>query len=410
MRSHFRSVPAHAVLLLASFITTALCFQSAVAQSWNIGGSGDWFTPSNWTPSSVPSVGDTAMINNGGHAIATDATATGPIAILLADVGKNGGTGSLTIDQVDIALQGSLDIGDVEGTFATGSGTNVSSMGSASITDTSSIQVGLGGIGDINAGQTSATAGATAMAIGEITVERVTNLQVAGDLDLGQTSGTGQATGLGTGVFNDVTGAISFGGDLDVGTTSGGLGGNNNGMGSLTVQRVMLLEVGGDLDVGQTTGAGQSTGSGVVNVSDVGSLSIGAGLDIGKVRALGTAQNHGSGQVTINDAQISVGFGNASLGSLELARVLSSETATGTAVGSLLLDQTDVTVANDVIVGELAAGSTQANNSAVASLTLVDSRIDSSRFLRGVAAERHFGRRFPARSSSLAAWRLCKVF
>ncbi len=140
----------------------SLCFaiplQVGAVQEWNQLGDGDWFVGSNWTPAGVPTVTESAQINNGGHAMASSG---GPVTAFLIDVGKNGGSGALTVTGPDVMVQGSLDLGDVESTFAVGP-VNVTSSGQATFSDNTSLSFGIGGVGDINVGQTSAGLGATA--------------------------------------------------------------------------------------------------------------------------------------------------------------------------------------------------------------------------------------------------------
>ncbi len=198
-----------------------------------------------------------------------------------------------------------------------------------------------------------------------------------GDFDLGQTSGAGAATGSGTAIVRDIADQLSIGGDLDVGQTSGLAGGVNMGTGDLTLDRISLVNVGADVDVAQSTGEGRSYGIGTLRVTDVGALTIGDSLDIGKVRAFNSALNEGVGNVTVSGADLNVGFGVVNPGSIEIARVLVSELARGRGTGSLFLENANIDVANDVIVGELALGGTNAGSLANGTLSLLDSKLDT---------------------------------
>ena len=361
-----------AVRVLALLLVPA---SISCAQTWN-NAVGDWYSAGNWNPAAVPAAGTSPAINNGGHATASNITSTGPINVFLIDVGTDGGTGELSVNQVNLAVETSLDVGDVSGTVATGAGVTVMSSGTATFTNISTVAFGTSGLGDINAGQTSASNGATAIGTGVIDLNNVINLQVAGDLDIGQSAGSGQATGDGTVFIRDVTGAVSVGADLDVGQTSADTAGNNMGTGQLTIERANSVSIGGDLDVGQTTGLGTSSGNGNVNANDVGTLAVSGSFDVGKVRAAMTADNTAVANVLIRDSDVMVGTA-LSQGNIEIARVLSSESARGVSTASLTFVEVDVITTNDSTVGELALGGTSAQNSARGTLRLIDSRLDT---------------------------------
>ncbi len=355
------------------FLQTGFLAHSAdAAQEWNNGGSGSWFTAVNWTPAVVPNSTLDALINNGGEATAT---AGGPVSALSVSVGKNDGQGELTIDGVNASVQQSLDIGDVDGIFATGP-VNVTSHGTATLSNMSTLVFGASGNGDLNAGQTSATGDAVAHGIGSLTIDTVVSVDIAGDLDIGQTSGSGTATGDGEGLIRNVSSLFSIGGDLDVGQTSGLAGGFNQGTGLLQVDDVNELSIGVDVDVAQVTGPGQSSGMGTLLV-DKTDVTIADSFDIAKIRSLMGADNSATGHATIGNGNLSVGFGALSPGSIDIARVQATENATGTADGTLILDQVDALIGNNVTVGELSLGGTNASNSANGHLQLIDSRLDT---------------------------------
>ncbi len=252
---HLRLFRLASIVAVATLLTLLADRSAPAAQEWNVAGSGNWFTATNWNPSGIPNNALAAQINNGGTATAN---AGGPVTALLIDAGKNGGEGHLELRNVDIEVQGSLDVGDVESIFATGP-LDVTSSGTASIRDAADIQLGLAGVGDLNVGQTSAANGAIAQGTATLVLDAIGNLSFPGDLDIGQTSGSGRATGNGSAEIFDVNGLFSIGGDLDVGQTSGTLGGVNAGSGNLLIDSVNELMVGADIDIAQTTGDGQST-------------------------------------------------------------------------------------------------------------------------------------------------------
>ncbi len=357
---------------LTVVITSLACgsMSHATILNWGVPGPSSWFTTTNWSPNGTPTSLDIANINNGGMAMATANPA--PVAALELNIGANGGTGSLQVNNTNVQVQSSVGSGVVDSIFATGA-VNVVSSGSTTMTDMATVAAGLGGLGDINAGQASAALGATAMATGNITIERVGVLEMTGDFDLGQTSGGATATGHGVGIVRDITTQMSVGGDLDVGQTSAMGIGINSGSGEATIERVAMLSIGMDLDVGQSTGDGRSTGTGVGTISDVDAFSLGDSLDVAKVRALNSAVNVGNGTFTLRNVAGTIGFSALNPGSIEIARVLVSELARGNAVGNLTLDHTDLDVANDVIVGELALGGTDSQSSSQAELHVWDS-------------------------------------
>jgi hypothetical protein len=360
----------HIILTTLACIMAVWTFptQSTAVQQWNITGSDNWFVASHWTPFGVPNTAEQAQINNGGEAVAVSGAT---VSVLGIGVGKNGGTGTLTVNTSRIEVNESLDIGDIEGTFATGAIT-VTSLGTANIVDVPSVQIGLGGMGDINAGQTSASNGAEAHGTGTVNIQNVNDVHVSGDFDLGQTSGSGLSTGMGTGTIR-VLNHLIVDGDFDVGQTSGMGGGINSGTGHLTVLNVDTFEIGRDFDVGQTTGDGQSFGTGIVEIARQGlsgriAMDIGENLDIAKVRALNSGDNTGHGVVSLNDVDLSVG-------NLEIARVITSQAARGRATGSMTVDESDVVVSGDLIVGELSLGGTNAGSTADGTLNIIDSKL-----------------------------------
>ena len=343
-------------------------------QQWNnpnVGATaGNWFTAANWTPMVVPDSTLIASINNGGEAVAT---AGGPITALQIDAGKNGGSGHLTTSAVDLQVQSSLDVGVVEAAFAIGP-VQVVAQGTASLANAAVIDLGMSGAGDLNAGQTSAGSQATAEGTGTITLSNLGTVRLPGDFDVGQTSGNGQAIGHGTAFVSDITTLMSLAGDLDIGQTAAGVTGNNTGMGSVTLDRAASFQVGTDVDVGQTTGEGRGRGTGSLTVNDS-VMSIGDSLDVGKVRSFNFGDNQAVGNVIMTDSTVSVGF--TALGSVEIARVLVSEGARGSSQSSLTLDNVNLMVADNVIIGELDLGGTNAQSISQGTLRMIDSQLET---------------------------------
>ncbi|MEM7313855.1 MAG: hypothetical protein AAF497_11955, partial [Planctomycetota bacterium] len=219
-------------------------------RNWDVSGSGTWFSASNWSPIGVPSSAQEALINNGGTATAT----AGSASARLLDVGQNGGTGHIDFNGAGMEIRNSLDIGDVESTFASSAGQNIVSEGTVAIRNADLIDIGTDGIGDLNVGQTSAANGAIASGTGSLTLDSIGILRINGDLDVGQSSGTGMATGSGTAMISNITNQISVADDIDVGQASAAAGGQNMGMGTISLENIASLTIGADFDLGQVTG------------------------------------------------------------------------------------------------------------------------------------------------------------
>ena len=307
---------------------------------------GDWFVPANWNPATVPTSGIVA-INNGGEAHADVATAPGAIVVTQVDVGKNGGSGQLTVDGVDLLLAGSLDFGDVELGFATGSSI-VTSQGTGVLRDALNVTVGTPLVGgDLDIGQTLAADTAQATGTGSLTIERVTLLDVAGDLDLGETGGTAQATGDGTLVAADVD-TINVGGSFEIGET-GSTSGVKLAHGAAQIDRIGQLNVAGSVNVSRTVGAGgQDTGSGSLTVRDAGTIGVGSRLNVGHtgVNSGGIAASDGT--LTIERAtslNVASVFG---VGHVRNTSGSGQATTTGSAT---LADVDDVLIGGDLFVG-----------------------------------------------------------
>jgi hypothetical protein len=343
-------------------------------QNWVPAGSGSWFLASNWSPAGVPNSTLIATVNNGGTAQANAPSAT-PVSASLLNVGKNGGNGHLTVSGLGVSVQGSMDVGDVDSLTAIGN-VQLVSQGTVTLSNVPNAMFGAGGSGDLNVGQTSATSPAIARGTATFTATGIGTLQTAADFDVGQTAGSGNSIGDGTVNITDVTTRLQVGIDFDIGQTAGLPGSQNMGTGRVTITRAPHMTVGVDMDLAQATGDGRATGVGNLAVTDVDVTDIGTNLDIGKVRASGTAVNSASGTATWVRGNLNIGFGNAAApGSLEISRVLASETAQGNSTSSLTLNGVDVDVANDIVVGQLDLGSSNPLSSAHGTLIAIDNSI-----------------------------------
>lgn len=101
---------------------------SPVSPDWIDPATDDWFDASNWSSPLIPTQGDRTTITNGGTASASTATATGPMESFQVAVGRDGTSGTLTSDGVDLTAVRALAFGVVTdghaaGDVATGVGT-----------------------------------------------------------------------------------------------------------------------------------------------------------------------------------------------------------------------------------------------------------------------------------------------
>ncbi len=329
------------VLLLAAWDSLV----NAQSASWSNPATGAlagvWSNSANWNPVTVPGLLSTAQINNGGEARITSNVSTSRI-----EVGKNGGTGTLTsVVAVTISTDSDFDIGEIGGTFASGP-IVVHSNGTATITDATSINIGTGGSGDLDIGQTSATSGAQAIGIGMLTLERVVNVQVAENVEIGKSGGSAIAEGQGT----------------------------------LLVDSVGTLQIGVDLDVGQAGGTGQATAFGMAAITNTPSLTVGFGIDVGRTSGSSAGINSGSGNLNVSDATISVGFADVlNPGSLNIGGASTTTNQVADAEGMVSFERVTLDVASRIKVGELSGLGTSAATVSTGTLNLTDSEIAANR-------------------------------
>lgn len=326
-----------AVFVVASFFVSKAHSQPAVWTNTNTGVSaGIWSDAANWSPALVPTSANSAQINNGG-----EARITGSVVASRIEVGKNGGVGSVTsaVPGNEIIIDSDLDIGEIGGDFASGPMV-VSGDGSFTISNAAHLLVGDSGSGDLDLGQTNATAGAQASGVGTLTLNNVALVEVVDDADVGQAGGSATAIANGT----------------------------------LLVTSVADFQIGADFDVGQSGGTGQATATGLASIQSS-QITVGSDADIG--RATGSALgNSGNGTLTATDATISIGFADAlSPGSLNIGDVGATTTLFGSGFGSVSLERTSLDVADKINVGGLSGGGTNASNNSSGSLTLIDSSV-----------------------------------
>ncbi len=309
---------------------------------------GDWFDPTNWSSPFVPIASDVAQINNGGEAVADSSTAMGAaIDVNRLEVGKNSGTGRLTVTGVALNMGVDLDIGEIGGGVATGP-VFVTSNGSATITDAANVLVGTSGNGDIDIGPASATLGAEANATGSLTIERVPTVTVPDNVEIGRAGGTATASATGTLHLTDASDRFEVGQALLVGDT-GPTVGVKNSTGTLILESVSNLMVGDHLLVGSIKNAGgQDTTNSSASLTSMGSISIGNNLDVAMASVTGGGVANATGTLNIQTAD------NLSVDNLvgigHVRSTAGSGQATVTAIATIQ-DISTVLISKDLFVG-----------------------------------------------------------
>ena len=201
-KNNLRGVAYVIASLSISAAWNSLVFAQAVSWTNPQAGptAGDWSNVANWDLGVVPGPLNTAKIANGGEARITSNVSASRI-----EVGKNGGIGTLTSTTAAVAIStdSDFDIGEIGDSFAMGP-IIVSSSGTATISDAASINIGTGGFGDLDVGQSSATDGGQAFGVGMLTIERVPVVQVTDSIEIGKTGGSATADGQGTLVVDAV--------------------------------------------------------------------------------------------------------------------------------------------------------------------------------------------------------------
>jgi len=303
---------------------------------------GIWSSLANWNPATVPGPLNNAQINNGGEARITSNVSTSRI-----EVGKNGGTGTLTSTvAVTISIDSDFDVGETGEEFASGPAT-FTSNGTANITDAISLNIGTGGVGDLDIGQASAKFNAQAFGAGVVTIRRVGNVMVAENVEIGKSGGSATASGQGT----------------------------------LLVDNVGTFNVTVDLDVGQVSGSGQSTGMGEATILSTANVVIGEDIDVGFASGSSSGTNSGNGILLVSNSTVSIGFADPLLpGSLHLGNAFAILGTGAQGQGAATFDRSSISVVNSVTVGKLSGGSNTASNSSRGLLTLVDSEISALSF------------------------------
>ena len=230
--------------LLALFLSSAPAFAQTTV--WT-DGTGNWFTPANWS-AGVPNASTTALINNGGEAqISSSGAAAGEVEI---------GVGAQ--DSGTLSTSGSGNLDDSGGALYVGR----SGTGNLNITDggvVSSIRFIIGE----NAGSTGT---ATVSGSGSMwTNIAVCTIGFEGNGTLNITNG-GQLSNSNTTTIGDIgTGSVTVDGVSSTWNDNNQINIGNGGSGTLTISN------GGHVSSFGSTVGGGSGSSGVVNVSAAGS-------------------------------------------------------------------------------------------------------------------------------------------
>ena len=363
-------VPCHISVTRWALLSLLVSCTPILAQTVWTDGTGNWFTPANWS-AGVPNSSTIAEINNGGTAQVTSSVAAASqveIGVGAGDAGTlsisgagslqdegamyigEDGSGSLsitagaTVSSSLFALgqnSGSSGTATVSGSGSTwtnlvfcfvgqdGNGTlNITNGGSVSDSDT---VVGGGSTGVVivdGSGSTwlqlgTLTIGGNAGATGTLTISNGGNVYTGGSGGtFGSTiaynagsSGTVNVSGVGSTWMNKGPLAVSgAGGDGVLHITSGGAVSNGNcilgifeGSGNVTVEGVgSTWTISGDLSIGSVFG-----GIGMVTISQGGHVTSADGFIADGSSSTGTIQLDGAGSIWINSDNVYVG-GDAS--------------------------------------------------------------------------------------------------
>ncbi len=301
---------------------------------------GDWFNAANWS-TVVPTALDSAQINNGG-----EARITGSVGVNRIGVGLNGGTGFLasTTPAISISTIEDFDTGETTGAFALGPQT-VTSNGTTTITDATSIIIGTGGTGDLDVGQAAATLGATGNATGVLTIERVPFVQVADDADVGHSSGSATANSNGTFNAHNI-GTLDVGKFMNVGEAADSSD-FRSATGAFNSSFVNLLMVKDDFIVGRAfSGGGTGTSNATASIVDAGTIDAGGDFVVGRATAKGGGTAQTSATLDIQRTTTLLVANNFSVGQVTSALKLPGGTVVSGQADSLNITATLTNVAN----------------------------------------------------------------
>ena len=303
-----RSVsPAMVASLVALFMSSSTLALGA-SLSWNGSASSNWFTPGNWTPSSVPTAGDQLTINGGGANTATISTAGAASQTINigSTAGSNGalvvtGAGTLSVSSNYLIVgdfgTGALTIsGGGKVTSASGVvANNPSSSGTVTVT-------GAGSQWTNNFLSISADNGA----VGRVRVEAGGKLLSSGNVMIGESSALADGQLIVTGSGSDFTMTGSIAAQFVIGATGKGDFQLLDNATATTIRTYVGGNV-GTSGVGTATvsgGASWATGNLFVGQTATGNLTVSSGGKLTTTYTVGasTAANIVNGKVTVTGA------------------------------------------------------------------------------------------------------------
>ena len=394
------------MLLLAGGLISGITAGSQAAEiSW-IATTGDFTTGTNWSSGSVPTVGDTAVIANGGTATLTLA---GGVAVEGPQIslGRDGagtlaveGTGSAstvgpawvgytTADSVT-AGAGTLTIGSGASLAVSGGGDAIVGGGEGALGGSGSVSIAAGGEFIFNASGRKLLVGqTTAGNVSSGSIEVAGTLSVtAGEMEIGRGQGGG---GTGTGTLTILDGGVvttndwtKFGGKPFGGDGGGGLGRlvisggtfNKLGGGRLVFGDFQAtgeaIQTGGLVNVA----GGEGVNVGAFGVEGIGSYTLSGGtlvvdggaLSIGRQEGQGTFTMTGGLVQKIGTGDLEIGEGGQGVGTMSitggLVEVQGGDLAVGKygGTGTLSIGGTGVVRAGPVVMSKLGASLTATVN------------------------------------------------
>lgn len=191
-----------------------------------------------------------------------------------------------------------------------------------------------------------------------------------GDFDIGQAGATLGATANASGsVTLQRIGIVDVSGDIDVAQASADATSVTHALGSLTISQVETLSIAGDLDVGPVGGAGTSNSLATANLASLPSVVIGGGIDVGIASGSSAAVNHASGRLNLQDASVTLGFADPLLPrGLRIGNVASIGSDRADTMGEVRFSSVALNAAGAFEVGVIDGTNGSNANSATASL------------------------------------------
>jgi hypothetical protein len=254
--------------------------------------------------------------------------------------------------------------------------------GTATWTDIQPITIGT----DLRVGRNISQDDVISMASGTLSIDRANTIGIGGDLDVGQTAHGGSPTtggnaiGGGNVAIRDIVGAVTVLSSVEVGRTSSVAGNVAQGNGTLTIER-------GCWRSRSTCPWNKSANrTGDRNRIDYDSgtfpITVGGNIDVGRAGGSTTNVNTGNGTAMISDTTVSVGFADPlAPGNVNVGRGIFTGASDADAVGMVTFERASLQVAGRIIVGELSGGVGKLTSSADGSLKLVDSLVDTPRWM-----------------------------